>query len=144
MTIRVWRKLPQRPMAGDGIPHRQHDDGADHRHQGRDDEAVLLIFEIAAEGAEQETAGQGAHQPQCDIDHAAAALLAHDQARQPADEGAEHNPAENLHFSFLTMGGLDPPTQDNELKVRACGPGWPARRPAMESRDYFRFTYSMV
>jgi len=27
------------------------------------------------------------------------------------------------------MGGLDPPIQGN--KYRTCGPGWPARGPAM-------------
>jgi len=30
------------------------------------------------------------------------------------------------------MGGLDPPIQGNNYRV--CGPGWPARRPAMVRR----------
>ena len=40
--------LSQRPVAGDGVPDRQHDDGADHRHQDRDDEAVIVIVEARA------------------------------------------------------------------------------------------------
>ena len=85
--------------------------GADHRHQGGDDEAMGFKLKIAAQRPKHEAARQRAHQAQCDIDQTAGALLAHDQAGQPADEGAEHDPAENLHVSFLTMGGLDPPIQ---------------------------------
>src|SRR5579863_1047658 len=30
-------------MAGDGVPDRDHDDGADHRHQSRNDKAVMVV-----------------------------------------------------------------------------------------------------
>ena len=36
-------------MPRDGVPDRQHDDGADHRHQGGDDKAVMFVTDSAVQ-----------------------------------------------------------------------------------------------
>src|SRR5262249_10348908 len=104
---------------------------------GRDDEAVIFIFEPAAQGAKEKATRDRAHQAQRDIDHAAAAVLAHDAAGQPADKRAEYDPAEYVHFGILfllTMGGLEPAIQGNKFDVSACVSGWPG-----QARPWRRF-----
>src|SRR4051812_34566239 len=96
--MRAAASLLQRPVACDLVIGPEHDDGTDYGHDQTPD--VETRDAGRTEGAEDQTANDGADDAQHDIhDHALAGLV-DDLAADEAGDKAENDPADNAHCSL--------------------------------------------